>query len=49
LAQELQGAKYSVENVAFSFNELKNNVAIWTDKLVEVAEKLEEELTNMGL
>jgi chromosome segregation ATPase len=49
LTTELQNQKGLVEEATFAHGEYKKGVEIWTEKLVDVALKLQAELINMGL
>lgn len=49
MSKDLQNEKALLESPANTFNELKSTYKLWTDRLLETAEKLTTHLSTMGL
>ena len=49
LIKDLQNEKDLLESAAATYNDFEKGVKIWTERLVDVAERLAAELSSMGL
>jgi hypothetical protein len=49
LIKDLQNEKSLLNSAAATYNDFEKGMKIWTEHLVEVAEKLAAELSTMGL